>query len=708
MEQGTDAPSSLPTSVPARERVRWRPLDDEVVLPGFQQRVTHPEFAGMEFVHVRAKSLLNHVPAAAVLPFEWTINVYRGCSHACSYCLAPDTPVLLADGRHRPIGDLRPGDRILGTRKDGRYRRYLETEVQDVWRTVKRAYRVRLADGTELVASADHRFLTGRGWKHVTGAGCGNGQRPHLTTNDACMGVGGFSERPEENEKYVTGYLCGMIRGDANLGDYPLRRRNGRVDRVYRFRLALADGEALERSGEYLRRAGVSTTLFEFSPQTDNHREIWALRTSKRADIERLRELISWPAEPSESWARGYLAGLFDAEGSGATGVMRFHNTDEAILDHLRICLDLFAFEHTTEMRPGACTTVRLLGGLRERLRFFHLTEPAIRRKLVMAGMALKSDADLRVVSVEDLGVDIPMVDITTGTGDFIANGVVSHNCFARPTHAWLELDADRDFERVIVVKVNAVERLRAELCRPSWRGEHVALGTNTDPYQRAEGRYRLTRGVVATLAEAGNPFSVLTKGTLVTRDLDILAEAARRGVCTGVSLSIPTLDEDVWRLTESGAPHPAARLQTVAALRDAGIPSGVMLAPIIPGLSDDESQLRAVIAGALEAGATAITPIVLHLRPGVREVFLPRLRADHPELAGRLAATYRGANAPADARRRIVRMVRRIVDELGGPNRSARHVDDAIERRRAARTGVTERMRVIEDSKGGEQLALL
>jgi DNA repair photolyase len=274
--------------------------------------------------------------------------------------------------------------------------------------------------------------------------------------------------------------------------------------------------------------------------------------------------------------------------------------------------------------------------------------------------------------------------------------------CFARPTHGWLELDPDRDFEKVIVVKVNAVERLRAELRRPSWRGEHVALGTNTDPYQRAEGRYRLTRGVVATLAEAGNPFSVLTKGTLVTRDLDILAEAARRGVCTGVSLSIPTVDEDVWRLTESGAPHPLARLETVAALRDAGIPSGVMLAPIIPGLSDDEAQLRAVIAGALEAGATAITPIVLHLRPGVREVFLPRLRAEHPELADRLAAAYRGANAPADVRRLIVGRVRRIVDELGGPRRSARHVDDDIDRRRADRVVAT------EGSSGGEQLAFL
>jgi DNA repair photolyase len=283
--------------------------------------------------------------------------------------------------------------------------------------------------------------------------------------------------------------------------------------------------------------------------------------------------------------------------------------------------------------------------------------------------------------------------------------------CFARPTHSWLELDADRDFEQVIVVKVNAVERLRSELARPSWRGDHVALGTNTDPYQRAEGRYRLTRGVVTTLAEAGNPFSVLTKGTLVTRDLDVLADAAGRGTCTNVSLSIPSVDEIVWRLTESGAPHPQARLATVAALRDAGIPSGVMLAPIIPGLSDGDAQLRAAIGGALEAGATAITPIVLHLRPGVREVFLARLAAARPDLAERLAATYRGAYAPSQLRARIHRRVERLLTELGGARFATRRVDDGTDRRAVARgiggapadvtTGT-------EDAAGVEQLALL
>ena len=244
--------------------------------------------------------------------------------------------------------------------------------------------------------------------------------------------------------------------------------------------------------------------------------------------------------------------------------------------------------------------------------------------------------------------------------------------CFARPTHTYLDLDAGRDFESVIVVKINAVERLRAELRKPSWGGHHVALGTNTDPYQRCEGRYRLTRGVIETLTEAGNPYSVLTKGTLVTRDLDVLADAARRGVCTGVSMSIPTLDEDVWRATEPGTPNPRRRLEAIAALHEAGIPTGVMVAPIIPGISDGPDQLEAVVKGAVEAGADRITPIVLHLRPGVREQFLPWLERERPDLLERYRRLYTRSYAPKAEQQRISRLLYRLADRHGG-NRGRR-----------------------------------
>ena len=185
--------------------------------------------------------------------------------------------------------------------------------------------------------------------------------------------------------------------------------------------------------------------------------------------------------------------------------------------------------------------------------------------------------------------------------------------CFARPTHEYLGLNTGEDFERRIVVKVNAVELLRVELSARRWAGHHIAMGTNTDPYQRCEGKYHLTQGVIRVLAEAGNPFSILTKSTLILRDLDLLADAARR-TDVGVNLSIGTLDEEVWRLTEPGTPPPRRRLEAVRRLNEAGVACGVLVAPIIPGLSDRPEQVDEVVAGCVEAGAVSISSVALHL----------------------------------------------------------------------------------------------
>jgi DNA repair photolyase len=204
--------------------------------------------------------------------------------------------------------------------------------------------------------------------------------------------------------------------------------------------------------------------------------------------------------------------------------------------------------------------------------------------------------------------------------------------CFARPTHEYLGLDIGADFDRKIVVKINAVEKLRAELAEPSWRGEPVAMGTNTDPYQRAEAKYRLTRGVLEALTEHANPFSILTKSPLVTRDLDILREAAQRADVT-VNFSIATLDERVWRLAEPGAPNPRRRVDAMAKLSAAGIRTGALMMPILPGLSDRPEQLRETVAAIEAAGGRLLGIGPLHLRPGVREHFLGWLRERDPQL---------------------------------------------------------------------------
>lgn len=236
--------------------------------------------------------------------------------------------------------------------------------------------------------------------------------------------------------------------------------------------------------------------------------------------------------------------------------------------------------------------------------------------------------------------------------------------CFARPTHEYLGLNSGDDFDRVIVVKVNAVDKLRAELAPARWAGDPIAMGTNTDPYQRAEGKYHLTRGIVEVLAERRNPFSILTKSTLILRDLDLLAEAARHHDVR-TSFSIGTLDPEVWRLTEPGTPHPQHRVEAVARLNRAGVPCGVLVGPIIPGLSDAEHQLRTVVTACVDANAASIGSVVLHLRPGVREHWMRWVEANRPDLADAYQRRYRNrAYLPAAERRTITDTVQRLVHE--------------------------------------------
>jgi DNA repair photolyase len=235
--------------------------------------------------------------------------------------------------------------------------------------------------------------------------------------------------------------------------------------------------------------------------------------------------------------------------------------------------------------------------------------------------------------------------------------------CYVRAFERRADRPSDDRYGASVRVKVNVVEVLRRELARPSWRGEPVAVGAATDPYQPAEGRYRLTRGCIEAFAEAASPFSLITRGPLILRDVDVLAEASRR-TDVSVTFSIPTLDEEIWRLTEPATAPPRQRLRALKALVEAGIDVGVGMAPILPGLSDRPELLADVVRAAREAGATGVWTNVLNLRPGTREHFLAHLARDWPELLPEYERLYAGrsyiaADVATPVRRRIAELAR-------------------------------------------------
>jgi DNA repair photolyase len=254
--------------------------------------------------------------------------------------------------------------------------------------------------------------------------------------------------------------------------------------------------------------------------------------------------------------------------------------------------------------------------------------------------------------------------------------------CFARPTHKYLDFNAGRDFEKEIVVKVNAPEVLRAQLAKPSWKGEHIAMGTNTDPYQWVEGRYKLMRGIWEAMRDAANPCSILTKSPLLLRDLDLMQEIAER-TSISANLSIPTLDEKAWRETEPHTPSPRARIEAVRKLNEAGIPTGVLIAPLMPGINDAPEQVEEIVRLCEDAGAVSIGGIALHLRGEVRNVFMGWLRATRPDLAPRYEQMYRrGAYAPKEFREQVARLTRTTSN---WPRRYMRDRDEMERREREA-----------------------
>jgi DNA repair photolyase len=589
----------------------------------------------------RARSIVSRNDSPDV-GFSQSINPYRGCEHGCVYCVSGDTLVLMADGGTKPIADTKVGDSIYGTRREGWYRRYVKSRVLAHWSVVKPAYRIALKDGTTLVTGPDHRFLTERGWKFVTGTEQGTARRPYLTTGNKLMGVGAFATGETKNADYRLGYLCGVIRGDGHLASHRYQR-GGRTSALHQFRLALTDVEPLLRVQHYLEEWQISTRHFIFHKAAAGRRLIHAVRAQDRASVQEIGMLIAWPASASREWAAGFLAGIYDAEGSYSDGILRMCNTDVTIVDWMQRCLQHLDFRYVVEPIERTATKsivyLRILGGLREHLRFFHRVDPAIVRKRDIAGQALKSEADLRIVNVEPLGKAMRLYDITTETEDFIANGVVSHNCYARPSHAYLELSPGLDFETKLFAKTNAAELLREELGRKAYKPSPIALGANTDCYQPIERKYRITRGILEVLAECEHPVTIVTKSALVERDLDLLGPMAQKNLVK-VFVSIGTLDRDLARKLEPRAASPQRRLDVLKALSQEKIPCGVMVAALIPALND--KTMEHVLEAAAAAGAAEAAYVIMRLPNELKTLFKEWLAEHYPQRADHVMSIVR------------------------------------------------------------------
>ena len=575
------------------------------------------------------------------ISFDRSINPYKGCEHGCIYCASGDTAVLMADGITRLLGDLQKGDEIYGTTRVGWYRRYTRATVLDHWETRKPAYRVTLEDGTSMVASADHRFLTARGWKFVMNNPAGIA-RAHLTTNDKLLGVGAFASSPRVDADYQRGYLTGLVRGDGHVGTYVYDGQRRARDRHHVFRLALADLEALDRADGYLRNFGIATRRFLFQAERPLRRAMQAIGTRAAEAVENVRRLIALPSSPSLSYDVGFLAGIFDAEGSYSQGTLRISNTDASLIDvtvralrrlGLASCVET---QRRTQGKP--IQVVRVLGGIRQHLRFFQGVDTAIARKRDIAGAAVKNSAPLRVVAIEPTRT-MQLFDITTSTGDFVADGVIHHNCFARPTHSYVGLSPGIDFETKIFSKPDAPAKLREELAKPSYKCAPITLGANTDPYQPIERELKISRQILEVLRDHGHPVSIITKSALVQRDIDILSAMASEGLAQ-VFVSVTTLSRDLARIMEPRAATPDRRLETIEALNQAGVPASVLAAPMIPFIND--SELERILEAAHARGARRAGYVLLRLPHELKELIEGWLDRHFPERKDHVLNTVR------------------------------------------------------------------
>jgi DNA repair photolyase len=550
--------------------------------------------------------------------FDAGINPYRGCLHGCVYCIHPDTPILYADASWRPIGNVRAGDVLLGFDEfpiPGSTRKFRPAIVEQVWWSKKPTVRL-MTEHSEVTTTPEHRWLQARDFRW---------SRTEQLSRGRLLRYIPMAREKTVDEEYRAGYLAGLSLGDGTFRYKPWWRNSLGFPRAY-WRVALVDDEPLSRAVDYLRSFRIEAGIRPFSSATVDRKALNKVEIRSLPKLEALSPILHSERQ-TRGYRRGFLAGFFDAEGYSGD-VLRISQVDCSVLERVQQYAGSLGFDFKLEPREGRASTLRLIGRLSDRLRFFTICQPAIQRKIhALFGREMNLDPE-SVLAVEP-GPSHDVVDIQTSSGTFFAAGLATHNCFARPTHEFLGFSAGLDFETKILVKENAPELLRAELSSPRWVPRPLALSGVTDPFQPVEKKLGITRRCLEVLAEFKNPVIIITKNHLVTRDIDLLAELAQADA-VAVRISVTTLDQSLARVMEPRTSTPARRLEAIQKLADAGIPVGTLVAPVVPGLTDHE--MPAIIQAVANAGGRFAGFTILRLPYGVKELFDNWLSQHYPD----------------------------------------------------------------------------
>ena len=571
-----------------------------------------------QFLRDGSRSALSHNDSPDV-GFDVSINPYRGCEHGCVYCLSPETPVLHSDMSGRPLGEVRIGDVLVGFEElpvPRSTRKLRPAVVERVWWSQRETLRLETRHG-QVVATAEHRWLLARNFRW---------RRTEQLDTEKCLRRIPVDAGPRFDEDYRAGYLAGLSLGDGTFRYRPGWRSDKLGFPAAYWRVALADREPLDRTVEYLESFGLQGGIRRFDGGPASRRPMSKVEIRSLGALALLDKILH-VERTSASYRRGFLAGFFDAEGHAGSS-LRISQVDLGVLERVRRYGASLGFELRLERQEGRASTLRLVGSTAERMRFFAAVRPAIRRKLESVFGREPAWVPEPIDAIERAGAR-DVVDIQTSTGTFFAAGMATHNCYARPTHEYLGFSAGLDFETKIVVKHELPELLRGALSRPSWRPQVIGISGVTDAWQPVERKLRLTRRALEVLADFRNPCSAITKSRLVARDVDVFQELARHQAVS-VSLSLTSLDPDLARKMEPRAAQPRPRLAAVEALARAGVPVGVNLGPIVPGLTDHE--IPALVAAAAGAGARWVGWLLLRLPFAVKDLFSAWLADHYPD----------------------------------------------------------------------------